>query len=86
MDYFGEITRIQVMHHNLTHDTIPFRSTGVLTVRLTDSATTRRPVPGEACPISARRSGTTTPTRMTPAIPSPFTTTGSDSLTLARLP
>ena len=27
MDYLGEITRIQVMHHNLTHETIPFPST-----------------------------------------------------------
>jgi hypothetical protein len=86
MDYFGEITRIQVMHHNLTHETIPFRSTGVLTVRLTDSATAHHRVPGEACPMAAWRSGTTTQTRMAPAFPSPFTTTGSDSLTLTRLP
>ena len=28
MDYRGDITRIQVMHHNLTHETIPFRSEG----------------------------------------------------------
>ena len=34
MDYRGEITRIEVMHHNLTHETIPFRSQGILTVRL----------------------------------------------------
>jgi hypothetical protein len=232
MDYLGEITRIQVMHHNLTHETIPFRSTGVLTVRLTDSAAARQLdlsldslavtradgsplpdaaggagsrwhgevaadgdvvtlisprlvpgtraldrftrflfapwastdtarseridttawvtnqngetgservistyappridraggkerrvlaaawagsrsgtlpagpeqmtitttgtgraeyayVPGEACPIAAWRSGTTTQTRMAPAFPSPVTTTGSDSLTLTRLP
>ena len=42
MDYRGDITRIQVMHHNLTRETIPFRSVGVLTVRLTDSATARQ--------------------------------------------
>ena len=41
MDYLGDITRIQVMHHNLTRETIPIRSTGVLTVRLTDSAAGR---------------------------------------------
>ena len=41
MDYRGEITRIQVMHHNLTHETIPFRSHGILTVRLTDSTPAR---------------------------------------------
>jgi hypothetical protein len=41
MDYLGDITRIQVMHHNLTHETIPFRSRGLVTVRLTDSAQTR---------------------------------------------
>ena len=42
MDYRGDITRIQVMHHNLTRETIPIRSVGVLTVRLTDSATARQ--------------------------------------------
>jgi hypothetical protein len=41
MDYLGEITRIQVMHHNLSHETIPFRSQGIVTVRLTDSAGAR---------------------------------------------
>jgi len=41
MDYRGEITRIQVMHHNLSHETIPFRSQGILTVRLTDSTPAR---------------------------------------------
>ncbi len=41
MDYRGEITRIQVMHHNLSHETIPFRSRGTLTVRLTDSTPAR---------------------------------------------
>ena len=28
MDYRGEITRIQLMHHNLSRETIPFRSRG----------------------------------------------------------
>lgn len=42
MDYHGDITRIQVMHHDLTRETIPIRSTGVITLRLTDSATARR--------------------------------------------
>jgi hypothetical protein len=41
MDYRGDVTRIQVMHHNLSHETIPFRSQGMLTVRLTDSASAR---------------------------------------------
>jgi hypothetical protein len=41
MDYRGDVARIQVMHHNLSHETIPFRSQGVLTVRLTDSASAR---------------------------------------------
>ncbi|HEY9442436.1 MAG TPA: hypothetical protein VIQ25_04255 [Gemmatimonadales bacterium] len=41
MDYRGDVTRIQVMHHNLSHEPIPFRSQGVLTVRLTDSASSR---------------------------------------------
>jgi hypothetical protein len=41
MDYLGDVTRIQVMHHNLSHETIPFRSQGIVTVRLTDSATAR---------------------------------------------
>jgi len=26
MDYRGDVTRIQVMHHNLSHETIPFCS------------------------------------------------------------
>jgi hypothetical protein len=29
MDYRGDVTRIQVMHHNLTRETIPIRSAGV---------------------------------------------------------
>ena len=28
MDYRGDVTRIQVMHHNLSHETIPFCSQG----------------------------------------------------------
>ena len=41
---------------------------------------------GDACPLTAWRAGSTTQTRTAPAFPSPVTTTGSDSLTLTRLP